>query len=137
MNRGPIEDRLAIRELIEAFAAGAMRFDPDYWGQTWADDGVWKLVSMPEPVHGKENIVAAFVRVMSYAEALSMISFPADLVVEGDRAQGKAYCRELIFPKAGGRIAVVGCYHDQYVRRDGRWLFQSRFYEILRKEQVA
>ena len=28
MNKGPIEDRLAIRELIEEFAAAVMRIDP-------------------------------------------------------------------------------------------------------------
>ena len=131
MNAGPIEDRLAIRELIETFAAGAMRIDAEIWGDTWAEEGSWKLPSMAEPATGKSNVIATFMQKMAYVNYMSMISFPADLVIEGDRAHGKAYCRELIYPKSGGQKLVVGCFHDQYVKRDGRWLFLARDYEVM------
>lgn len=131
MNTGPIEDRLEIRELIESFAVGAMRVDADVWGGTWAEEGTWKLASMPEPVTGRDNIVASFVKVMAYVDFMSMISFPAELQIDGDNAQGKAYCRELIYTKAGDQKIVVGCYHDTFVKREGRWYFLSRFYEVM------
>lgn len=133
MNTGPIEDRLAIRELVEQFAAGAMRIDLDMWGDTWAEEGVWGLPSMETPVAGKENVVAAFKEKMTYVDFMSMISFPSDLVIEGDSAHGKCYCRELIFPKAGGQVVVVGCFDDKYVKRGGRWYFVSRHYEVMGK----
>ena len=133
MHQGPIEDRLEIRELIETFAAGAMRIDPEIWGSTWAEDGTWKLMSMPEPQYGKADILQYFTKVMAYVDFMSMISFPADLVIEGDTAHGKAYCRELIFSKTGDQKIVIGCYHDKFVKRDGRWLFLSRFYEVMGK----
>jgi len=66
-----------------------------------------------------------------------MISFPADLVIDGDHARGKAYCREMIFPKGGGRKFVVGCFEDEYVKRGGRWYFLSRDYEILGAEDLS
>ncbi len=131
MNKGPVEDRLAIRELIETFSAAAMRVDADQWGGTWAEDGTWKLVSMPEPVSGREEIVSAFLKVMGYVDFMSMISFPAELNIDGDTATGKAYSRELIFTKEGEQKIVVGCYHDEYVKRDGRWYFLSRFNEVM------
>ena len=131
MNTGPAEDRLAIRELVEAFAAGAMRIDPDAWGETWAEEGSWMLPSMAEPVKGKANVVAAFREKMAYVKYMSMISFPAELVIEGERARGKAYCRELIYPKEGGQRVVIGCFDDEYVKRNGRWYFLSRVYEVL------
>jgi len=133
MNTGPVEDRLAIRELVEEFAAGAMRIDADAWGETWAEEAVWGLPSMDKPVEGKQNVIEAFREKLAYVEFMSMISFPAELVVEGDRAHGKCYCRELIFPKAGGQVVVVGCFDDQYVKRDGRWYFSSRIYEVMGK----
>lgn len=133
MNTGPVEDRLELRELIETFAVAAMRVDVARWGATWADDGVWKLVSMPEPVSGRQNIVEAFTKVMGYVDFMSMICFPDNLVIEGDRASGKAYCRELIFTKTGEQRIIVGCYDDRYVKRDGRWQFLSRYYEIIGK----
>ena len=64
---------------------------------------------------------------------MSMISFPAELVVEGDTATGKCYCRELIYPKAGGQVVVVGCFDDEYVKRGGRWYFTKRIYEVMGK----
>jgi SnoaL-like domain len=131
MNAGQLEDRLAIRELIETFAVGAMRIDADIWGSTWAEEGSWKLPSMAEPTMGKRNVVAAFKEKMGYVRIMSMISFPTDLVIDGDRARGKAYCQELIFPKAGGQRFTVGCFDDEYVKRDGRWYFVSRVYEVL------
>jgi ketosteroid isomerase-like protein len=131
MNSGPIEDRLAIRELIESFAEGTMRMDPKLWGATWAEDGVWKLPSMEEPARGKAEILEVFPQKMAYVKFMSMIAFPVDIVVEGDTARCRTYCREFIFPKAGGQKFVLGCFEDRLVRRDGQWLFASRIYEIV------
>ncbi len=136
MNIGTIGDRLAIRELIETFAVGAMRIDTDIWGGTWAEEGSWKLPSMTESVQGRSNVVAAFKEKMEYVKVMSMISSPADLVIDGDHARGKAYCQELIFPKSGGQRIIVGCFDDEYVKRNGRWYFLSRVYEVLGAEQV-
>lgn len=134
VSKGPIEDRLEIRELIETFAVGAMHVDAEIWGSTWAQEGAWKLPSMETAATGKDNVIAAFKEKMSYLDYMSMISFPHELVVEGDKAQGKAYCRELIYPKAGGRVVVIGYFDDEYVKRDGRWLFLSRVYNVIGKE---
>ena len=133
MNSGPVEDRLELRELMETFAVAAMRADSKLLGSTWAEDGVWKLPSMPEPVSGRDKIVESFIKVMAYVDFMSMISVPADLIVEGDIARGKAYCRELIFTKTGDQKVVVGCYDDTYVRTNGQWYFQSRTYEVIGK----
>lgn len=133
MHTGPIQDRLEIRELIEAFAAAAMRVDGAKFAATWAADGAWKLPSMPEPTRGRDNITVAFVKAMAYLEFMSMISVPTELVIEGDQARGKAHCQEVIFTKTGEQRVVVGCYDDHYVKREGRWLFLSRTYEVIGK----
>jgi len=136
MNIGPVEDRLLIRELIESFAVGAMRVDSEIWGGTWAEEGSWKLPSMDEPVKGKSNVVAAFMEKMELVAFMSMISFPADLRVDGDEARGRAYCQEWIVPKVGGPRLVVGCFEDAYVKRNGRWYFLSRVYDVLGAEEI-
>lgn len=137
MNKGPIEDRLEIRELIETFAVAAMHVDVDLWGTTWAEEGSWKLPSMETAAKGKDTMLAAFREKMSYVDYMSMISFPHELVIDGDKATGKAYCRELIYPKAGGHVVVVGYFDDEYVKRDGRWLFLSRVYNVMGKDIVT
>jgi hypothetical protein len=131
MNIGPVEDRLAIRELLETFAVGAMHIDPDIWGSTWAEQGSWKLPSMSEPAVGKTDILAIFKEKMAYVDYMSMISFPADLVIDGYSAKGKAYCRELIYTKSGEQKVVVGFFDDEYVKQDGRWYFLSREYHVM------
>lgn len=133
MNIGSIEDRLAIRELVEAFACAAMRGDATKVGSTWSEDGVWKLPSMPEPARGRNAIVSAFAKATDYLSFMSMISVPTELVVEGDTARGKALCQELIVTKTNEQKTVVGCYDDTYVKREGRWYFQTRTYEVVGK----
>ncbi|BFM05819.1 nuclear transport factor 2 family protein [Halioxenophilus aromaticivorans] len=137
MNLGSIEDRLAIRELVESFAHEAMRTNPDTWGATWADSEQcsWKLVSFPEPVIGKTAIVEKFAQVMAYVDFLSMISVPADMVIDGDHATGKAYCREWVAARNGAHKHLVGCYHDQYIKQNNVWRFLTRRYEILGQSQ--
>jgi hypothetical protein len=131
MSEAPIEDRLAIRELVETFCVGIMRLDREIWMSTWAEEGAWMLPSMAEPVRGTANLRAAFQDKTGYFKFMGMLFFPTDLVVEGDRARAKAYGQEIILPKAGGQKICIGCYHDEYVRRDGRWLFLSRDFEVL------
>jgi SnoaL-like domain len=137
MNIGPIEDRLAIRELIETFAIGAMRKNSEIWGSTWAEDGSWKIDSLDQHAVGKCNVIAVFEKLMLNIEFVSMNSFPAELVIDADKAHGKAYNQELIFPKAGGQKILVGCFHDEYVKRNGRWYFLSRVYETMRRSALV
>jgi uncharacterized protein (TIGR02246 family) len=134
MNTGSIEDRLLIRELLETFATAAMRGDPKRLGSTWSQDGVWKLPSMTEPAKGRDAIIEAFGKATAYLSFMSMISVPTDLVIEGDTAHGKAYCQEIIVTKTNEQKMVVGCYDDTYVRREGRWYFQTRTYEVIGKK---
>ena len=133
MQQGSIEDRLAIRELVETFAIATTRIDPELWGSTWAEDGAWKLPSLEAPVRGRDTIVETFREKMAYLRMISMTSTSTALVIEADggRASGQAQCQELIYPKTGGQTVVVGCFEDEYVKRDGRWLFSSRTYTVL------
>lgn len=131
MSKGSIEDRLAIRELIEAFCAAVIRIDADRFASTFAEDGVWVLPSVPEGTRGRDNIRKVFGEKLAYVEHIHMTGFPDELVFDGDRATGKTYCRELIYTKDGDNKVLIGCFHDAYVKCDGDWLFQSRDYEVV------
>lgn len=131
MSKGTVEERLEIRELIETFAVGVMRLDTELWGSTWAEDGAWKLPSLTEAVRGRDVIVETFKEKTAYVDAMSMICFPHALEFDGDTARGQCYCRELIFTKEGDQKILIGCFEDEFVRRDGRWLFASRTYEVM------
>jgi len=131
MSKGSIEERLAIRELIERFCAAVIRIDAERFAATFARDGVWILPSVPDGTHGRDNIRRVFAEKLAYVEHIHMLGTPDELVFDGDRASGKTYCRELMFTKSGDQKILIGCFHDEYVKEDGEWLFQSRNYEVI------
>lgn len=44
---GPLEDRVAIRELIDAYADATMLRDEEAWAALWAEDACWQLPDFP------------------------------------------------------------------------------------------
>jgi hypothetical protein len=131
MTTGSLEDRLAIRELIETFAVGVMRHDHDLWMTVWAEEGSWNLPSLSAPVKGRAALSEAFGGKTGYFGFMSMLMFPHGLKFDGDRASGRTHGQEVILPLDGGMKFLTGCFEDQYVKRDGRWLFLSRDFSVI------
>ncbi len=131
MSKGSIEDRLAIRELIESFSAAVIRIDAEAFAATFAEEGIWILPSVPDGTRSRAKICEVFKEKLSYVEHIHMIGFPADMQLDGDRGQGKVFCKEQIYTKTGDEKVLIGCFHDEYVRENGEWCFQSRNYEVI------
>lgn len=136
MTSASIEDRLAIIELVNQSVAGVMRKDIAMWRATWAEDGAWKIDMLDQPVRGRDEIAGLFGGIIERFDFVAMSSFVTGIAVNGDRATGKAYSQELMFPKSGGQKILCGCFHDEYIRQDGRWLFHTRTYETLYRSTV-
>lgn len=130
-------ERLAIEDLVNRSLAGVMRKDLALWGNTWADNAFWKIDLLDQPARGRTAIVNVFETIISRMEFVSMTAFVTDVAVDGERATGKAYSQELIFPKSGGVKLLCGCFHDEYVRDGGQWYFQSRIYETLQRTAIV
>ena len=56
---GPLEDRIAIREVMETYAYAVMTIDAELWASTWAEDAYWALPEYPDlgGFEGKKAIV--------------------------------------------------------------------------------
>ena len=128
ISSGPLEDRIAIRELVESYNDAVMRFDAADWGSNWAADGVWSLPGRGEVV-GREAIVAQWLGAMGDLEVEGFFASAGIVTVTGDTAHATWYQQEFLV-RAGNRISIVGEYADDYVRRDGRWLFAKRVYAV-------
>ena len=126
---GPIEDRLAIRELIDQYNDAVTRFDVDDWRDTWAEDASWELLG--NAVQGRDAIVELWLKTMQQLEFVIFQAAPGAIEVSGDTATGRAYAVELFQPRGGTRSQMHGRYDDTYTRRDGRWRFSSRRYQVL------
>ena len=128
MFSGPLEDRIAIGELHGSYCDAVLRNDPDDWGALWADDATWML--MGTEVSGREAIVGLWNGAMAGFDAVSFLGALGQLAVEGDRATGRYQTHEILVEKGETRIAG-GRYDDDYIRQDGRWLFQRRAFSVV------
>ena len=130
ISSGPVEDRLAIRELVESYNDAVMRFDADAWGANWTDDAVWNLPGAGDMV-GKATIVGAWQQAMSAFSFVGFFASAGPIIVDGDSATGTWYQQEFLHQKDGAKRNITGKYTDTYVKDSGRWHFSKRIYEIM------
>jgi uncharacterized protein (TIGR02246 family) len=126
---GPIEDRLAIRELIDAYADAVFRRDATAWGATWAADGVWEVAG--ERREGRAAIVELWQALMARYPFAAMYSTGGGVRIDGREANGTWYVLELLKQDDGADTMVCGRYDDAYVCEAGVWRFMRRSYTIL------
>jgi hypothetical protein len=143
---GPIEDRTAIRELMDTHAHGVMSKDPAIWSTIWADDASWSLLDYPDlgDFEGKDTIVSGWIESMKHYGldncTRPMVYFmqPGAISVDGNHATAVAYTIEIYDdPATGQRVRGTGRYNDTLEKRDGRWLFTRREYGILFEDRAG
>ncbi len=134
ISSGPIEDRLAIRELVESYNDAVMRFDADAWASNWTEDAIWNLPGAGD-MAGKANFVPVWQQAMSAFSFVGFFASAGPIVVSGDNATGTWYQQEFLHEKAGGKRTITGKYTDTYVKQGGRWYFAKRIYEIMNAEE--
>jgi ketosteroid isomerase-like protein len=135
ISSGPVEDRLAIRELVESYNDAVMRFDGDAWSANWTDDATWSLPGMGD-VTGKDKFFPMWQGAMSQFSFVGFFASAGPIVVDGDTAHGTWYQQEFLHMKDGAKRNVTGRYEDDYVKRDGRWFFQKRVYSVLDSQML-
>lgn len=129
MFEGPVEDRLAIRERIEAYSDAVFRHDAEAWIANWSEDGVWKLPGID--VSGKAQIKIAWMQAMSAFKVAGFFAVPGAIEVRADKAAVRVYTQEILVDHAGKTRRILGAYDDELVKIGGAWLFASRRYNIL------
>ena len=141
---GPVEDRLAIRELMNTHAHGVMTQDAAIWSTIWADDASWGLPEYPDlgDFVGKAAIVAGWVESMKVygldKMAKPMVYFmePGAIEIDGNHATAVAWTHELYQDPANGELVRGhGRYDDKLEKRDGQWLFTRRDYRIIHEQR--
>lgn len=135
---GPFEDRLAIRELLEAYADAVTRNDAEAWSATFADDAEWSLPDYPEigTTHGKAAIVAMWVEAMKQYPGIMFKAWPGSIEVEGSEARMRSYTAE-VYDQEDQTVRDQGVYEDTCVKIGDRWLFRSRSFRKLHRQQAA
>ena len=133
---GPIEDRLAIRELIESYADATNLRDAEAWGALFAEDARWFLPDFPEygDTVGRDAIVAKWSAAVADHHGLVYLATPGAIEVDGDRATARLYTNEVYTATDGRVVRRRGRYDEVLVRRGGRWLIAEHAFRTLHQE---
>jgi ketosteroid isomerase-like protein len=134
MNQTEQADRLAIRELVDAYAHCADRRDAEGQKSLFTEDThfvVYMEGQGSEPTQvldGREALTPAFEDLNRY-EATMDFNGQSTVALDGDRATGESYCiAHHLFSEDGERKLMVAWlrYGDTFAKIGNAWLFAER-----------
>ncbi len=139
-------DRLAIRELIEAYAHCADRRDAKGQMALFTSDThfvVYMDAKDPKPsqeLHSRDALAPVFADLNRYDATTHFVGQSTIFTLTDDRATGQAYClAHHVTVGAGKRSLMVASlrYLDTFVKIDGAWLFAERLLYVDWLEERA
>jgi hypothetical protein len=128
-------DRLAIRELVEAYAHCADRRDAKGQIALFTADThfvVYMDAKNPTPtqdLHSREALAPVFADLNKYEATTHFVGQSTIFTLMNDRATGEAYClaHHVTVDGEKKRLMVASLrYYDTFVKIDGAWLFAER-----------
>ena len=127
-------DRLALRELFDAYAHCADRRDAEGQKALFTDDtvfGVYMDGASSEPtyvLHGREALTPVFDDLNRY-ETTTHFNGQSTVTLDGNRATGESYTiAHHVFSEDGTRKIMIASlrYLDDFVKINGGWYFAER-----------
>jgi hypothetical protein len=137
-------DRLAIRELVEAYAHCADRRDAKGQMALFTADThfvVYMNAKDPNPsqeLRSLEQLAPVFADLNKYAATMHFLGQTTILTLTGDRGTGETYCmpHHLTIEGKNRRLMIAALrYYDTFVKMDGTWLFAERLLYVDWLEQ--
>ena len=133
----PIEagDRLAIRELVEAYAHCADRRDAKGQMSLFTADAHFVVYmnakdSTPsQELHSREALAPVFAELNKYDATTHFVGQSTIFTLTDDRGTGEAYCLAHHITIDGGKRRLMLAslrYLDTFAKVDGSWLFAER-----------
>jgi len=128
-------DRVAIRELVEAYAHCADRRDAKGQMALFTADTHFVVYmnakdSTPsQELHSREALAPVFADLNQYDATMHFVGQSTILTLTRDRGTGETYCMPHHLTIGGGnrRLMIAALrYMDTFVKMDGAWLFAER-----------
>jgi hypothetical protein len=139
-------DRLAIRELVEAYAHCADRRDAKGQMALFTAEThfvVYMNPKDPKPsqdLHSREALAPVFADLNRYDATTHFVGQSTIFTLNGDRAAGEAYClaHHVTVDGEKRRLMIASLrYLDAFVKIDGVWLFAERLLYVDWLEERA
>ncbi len=128
------DDRLAIRQLIDAYAHCADRRDAKGQMALFTDDTVFQVFmdsKLPEPTYtlnGREALAPVFADLNQY-QATTHFNGQSTVELDGDKATGESYCIAHHLKVDGDdRSLMIASlrYLDRFEKQGGTWRYAER-----------
>jgi ketosteroid isomerase-like protein len=132
---GEAADRLAIRELVEAYAHCADRRDANGQMSLFTADTHFvvymnaKDATPSQELHSREALAPVFAELNKYEATTHFLGQSTIFTLTEDSATGEAYCLAHHVTLEGGKRRLMLAslrYLDTFVKNDGAWLFAER-----------
>jgi ketosteroid isomerase-like protein len=139
-------DRLAIRELIEAYAHCADRRDANGQMALFTPDTHFVVymnandLTPSQELHSREALAPVFADLNQYAATTHFVGQSSIFTLTANRATGEAYClaNHVKVDGAKRRLMLASLrYLDTFVKMDGAWLFAERLLYVDWLEERA
>jgi len=138
-------DRLAIRELVEAYAHCADRRDAKGQMSLFTPDTrfvVFMNARDPKPsmeLHSREALAPVFADLNKYNATTHFVGQSTIFKLTSDRATGEAYCLAHHVTDGEKRRLMLAAlrYLDKFVKLNGAWLFSERLLYVDWTEERA
>ena len=139
-------DRLAIRELVEAYAHCADRRDARGQMSLFTTDThfvVYMNAKDPTPsqeLNSRKALAPVFAELNKYDATTHFIGQSTIFTLTNERATGEAYClaHHVTVDGEKRRLMVASLrYEDKFVKMDGAWLFAERLLYVDWLEERA
>jgi hypothetical protein len=129
-------DRIAIKELIDAYSRNADRRHPESQANLFTPDGIIEnyegepsATNKPDAIlKGRKVLADAFATLKKY-DITMHFNGQSDIQLQGDTATGETYCLAHQFWKQNNEriLMIIGIrYYDTFVRINGSWFFAKR-----------
>ena len=132
---GEAADRLAIRELVEAYAHCADRRDANGQMSLFTADTRFvvymnaKDATPSQELHSREALAPVFAELNKYEATTHFLGQSTIFTLTEDSATGEAYCLAHHVTLEGGKRRLMLAslrYLDTFVKNDGSWFFAER-----------
>jgi hypothetical protein len=127
-------DRLAIRELVDAYAFCADRRDAEGQKALFTEDTHFVVhmagegTDATDDLHGQESLTPVFDNLNTY-EVTMHFNGQSTVALDRDRATGETYClAHHVYSADGERKLMIAAlrYQDTFLKADGTWRFAER-----------
>jgi len=136
INLNEVADRVAIKELIDAYSHDADRRQPESQANLFTVDGIIEnyegeptTTNKPAAIlKGRKELMNGFATLKKY-DVTMHFNGQSDIEVHGDTATGETYCLAHQFWKENNeRILMIIAirYYDTFVKMNGSWFFAKR-----------